>query len=52
MMSPWCYGPAPYSEQVRGRKRQKTEGTEGASAPKASRYTTHDDKMAKLKLQP
>ena len=44
----WCYGPAPYSEQVRGRKRQQTEGTEGASAPKASRYATHVDKMAEV----
>jgi len=44
----WCYGPAPYSEQVRGRKRQQTEGTEGASAHKASRYDTHVDKMAEV----
>ena len=34
----WCYGPAPYPELTRGRKRQHAEGT-GASAPKTSRYS-------------
>ena len=43
----WCNGPAPYSEPVRGRKQQAV-GTEGASAPKASRYDTHVDKMAEV----
>ena len=43
-----CYGPAPYSEQVRVRKRQQSEGTEGASAPKASCYDAHVDKMAEV----
>ena len=44
----WCYGPALYFEQVRGRKKPQTEGTEGASAPKASRYDTYVDKMAEV----
>ena len=43
-----CYGPAAYSDQVRGRKRQQTEGTEGASAPKASCYDAHVNKMAEV----
>lgn len=43
----WCYGPAPYPEPTRGRK-QHAEGTAGASAPKASRYDSHVDKMAEV----
>ena len=44
----WCYGPAPCSEPVRGKKRQQTGGREGASAPKASRYDAHVDKIAEV----
>ena len=44
----WCYGPAPSSEPVKGRKRQSAGGPDGASAPKASRYDSHVDKMAEV----
>ena len=44
----WCYGPALYCEPVRGTKRQQAVGTDGASAPKASRYDTHVDRMAEV----
>ena len=44
----WCYGPAPYPEPTRGRKRQHAEGTAGTSVHKASRYDSHVDKMAEV----
>ena len=34
--------------QVRGRKRQQTEGTEGASAPKASHCATAGEALWKV----
>ena len=44
----WCYAHAPCSEPVRGKKRQQVQGSVGTSAPKASRYDTHVDKMAEV----